>query len=55
MGGNAFPQLQMIRIAKENINQTLVAMVDKLSIPNLTYDYVKNNLLGSAEIGRAHV
>ncbi len=45
MGGNAFKELSLQRIKRENINFTLAYVADNLPI---SFDYMVENLLGSA-------
>lgn len=48
MGGNAFPHLNLTRIRREDIAPTVEFMCDKLSVDGLTFEYVMDNLMGSA-------
>ena len=48
MGGNAFPQIDLVRIKKEDIPATVYYVVDTLGLTNLTYDYAMNSLMGSS-------
>lgn len=47
MGGNAFKHIELIRINRKDIDATLLDISKKLKIPRLTYEYLKNNLMGS--------
>jgi hypothetical protein len=48
MGGNAFPNLNVVRVKREDIPATLHHMVEQLAFPGLTHEYVAAHLLGSA-------
>lgn len=48
MGGNAFPNLPLRRIKREEIKPTLDFVVDQLDFHGFTTDYVLDNLMGSA-------
>ena len=47
MGGNVFKNLDVRAIRREDINETIARFVDDLSYPDLTYDYVVQNFMGS--------
>ena len=47
MGGNAFKENTVRRIHRTEIEPTLEFIVNSLSIPHLTMDYVKHNIMGS--------
>jgi hypothetical protein len=48
MGGNAFPNLPLRRVKREEIHATLQCVVDTLQYPLLTLPYVLDNLMGSS-------
>ena len=48
MGGNFFKSQPTSRILKEQIDDTINYVVDSLCVAELTFDYVKNNLMGSS-------
>lgn len=48
MGGNAFPNLTVVRVRREYIAATLDHVADQLAFPGLTRNYMDENLLGSA-------
>jgi hypothetical protein len=48
MGGNAFPNLPLRRIKREEIKPTLEFVVDQLGVQNFDLAYVSDNLMGSA-------
>lgn len=47
LGGNAFKNVVLSRINREDIDATLRYMAQKLNYPGLDYEYFKNNLMGS--------
>jgi hypothetical protein len=47
MGGNAFPNKNVLRIAKEDLNEVYQTIVKELDYPNLTVDYIVSAQLGS--------
>lgn len=47
MGGNAFPSPPLRRIQRTEIKPTLEYLVEVLSFPDLTMEYVTDNLMGS--------
>lgn len=48
MGGNAFPRLSMVRVQRQHVLPTVEYVVRSLSIPGFTFDYARDNLMGSA-------
>ena len=48
MGGNAFTNVDLTRIKREDIDSTLEFVASNLKIPGLTFSYLKENLMGSA-------
>ena len=48
MGGHAFSNLEIVRIKRENIIPTLNRVANSLKIKELSYEYMINNLAGSA-------
>jgi hypothetical protein len=48
MGGNAFPNINIVRIKREDIYPTVNIIVDKLEYPGFTFDYAISALMGSA-------
>lgn len=48
MGGNAFPNLTVDRVNRQDIKATMQDVVTRMNFPNLTLEYLENNLLGSA-------
>lgn len=48
MGGNAFKNINSRRIKREEIVPTLKHFVQKINHPLITYDYVKDHIMGSA-------
>ena len=48
MGGNAFPNVETIRIKCEDVLPTVKYVVDALQIEHFTYDYATSNMMGSA-------
>lgn len=47
MGGNVFKNLDVRKIKREDIFETIARFIDNISYPDLTYDYVVQNLMGS--------
>lgn len=48
MGGNAFTNVELTRIKREDIDSTLKFVATSLAMPGLTPSYLKENLMGSA-------
>lgn len=48
MGGHAFKNLNLGKIKREDIDATLKYVANKISFPGLDYNYMKNNMMGSA-------
>lgn len=48
MGGNAFPNLNVSRVNREDIKATLNDVATRMNFPGVTLEYLESNLLGSA-------
>jgi hypothetical protein len=48
MGGNAFPNLQMVRVRREDVASTVDHVVMVMNMPGFTREYAMDNLMGSA-------
>lgn len=48
MGGNAFPDLQMVRVRREDVASTVEHVVNTMALPRFDMAYAMDNLMGSA-------
>jgi len=48
MGGNAFKQLDLVRVKREDLPATVQHVVDTLNLTGFTYDYAMASLMGSS-------
>ena len=48
MGGNAFPNLQMVRVKREHVAPTVEFVVRSLAMPGFDLAYAMDSLMGSA-------
>jgi len=48
MGGNAFPNLNMVRVKREHVAPTVKYVVDNLAMPGFDFAYAMDNMMGSA-------
>ena len=48
MGGNAFKQLDLVRVKREDLPATVRHVVDTLNLTGFTYDYAIDSLMGSS-------
>ena len=47
MGGNAFKQLELVRVHREDVPATVAHVVNTLNLDGFTHDYAMNALMGS--------
>ena len=48
MGGNAFKQLDLVRVKREDLPATVQHVVDTLNLTGFTYNYAMDSLMGSS-------